>query len=113
MKLVEEKTTRNYQQEFRKISMTLSNSLNKEQWYNVFKKLTYWELELEKSGDDSVEDILSMQKTEANTQFFKFIKNNYKTSLLAALGNMGIVYTTQDENQKALELSDLLSKKRL
>ena len=25
-----------------------------------------------------MEDILSMQKTEANTQFFKFIKNNYK-----------------------------------
>ncbi|MBT6699943.1 MAG: PglZ domain-containing protein, partial [Flavobacteriales bacterium] len=32
----------------------------------------------EKSGDKSMEDILSMQKTEANTQFFKFIKNNYK-----------------------------------
>ena len=34
--------------------------------------------ELERSGDKSVEDILSMQKTEANTQFFKFVKNNYK-----------------------------------
>ena len=40
--------------------------------------MTYWELELERSGDKSVEDILSMQKTEANTQFFKFVKNNYK-----------------------------------
>ena len=77
-RLVEEKTTRNYQQEFRKISMTLSNSLNKEQWYNIFKKLTYWELELERSGEQSVEQILEMQKSEANTQFFRFIKNNYK-----------------------------------
>ena len=77
-RLVEEKTTSNYQQEFRNISMQLSSNLNKEEWNDIFKKLTYWELELEKSGDDSVEQILEMQKTEANAQFFKFIKNNYK-----------------------------------
>ena len=77
-RLVEEKTTSNYQQEFRNISIQLSSNLNKEEWYDIFKKLTYWELELEKSGDDSVEQILEMQKSEANAQFFKFIKNNYK-----------------------------------
>ena len=77
-RLVDEKTTRDYQMEFRNISLSLSSSLNKHEWREMFKKITYWELELEKSGDDSVEDILSMQKTEANTQFFKFIKNNYK-----------------------------------
>ena len=67
------------QQEFRKISMTLSTSLNKEEWYDIFKKLTYWELELERSGEQSVEQILEMQKSEANTQFFRFIKDNYKS----------------------------------
>ncbi|MBT4882135.1 MAG: PglZ domain-containing protein [Flavobacteriales bacterium] len=77
-RLVEEKTTRNYQQEFRNISMSLASSLNKEEWYDIFKKLTYWELELDKTGDESVEQILAMQKTEANTQFFRFIKNHYK-----------------------------------
>jgi len=77
-RLVEEKTTSNYQQEFRKISVSLTSSLGKEEWYEIFKKLTYWELELDKSGDESVEQILAMQKSEANTQFFRFIKNNYK-----------------------------------
>ena len=77
-RLVEEKTTSNYQQEFRKISMSLASSLNKEEWYEIFKKLTYWELELERSGEQSVEQILEMQKSEANSQFFRFIKNNYK-----------------------------------
>ncbi|MBT7620046.1 MAG: PglZ domain-containing protein, partial [Flavobacteriales bacterium] len=62
----------------RNISLSLSSHLNKHEWREIFKKITYWELELEKSGDKSMEDILSMQKTEANTQFFKFIKNNYK-----------------------------------
>ena len=77
-RLVEEKTTRNYQQEFRNISMSLASSLNKEEWYDIFRKLTYWELEIDKSGDKSVEQILAMQKSEANTQFFRFVKNNYK-----------------------------------
>ncbi len=77
-RLVEEKTTSNYQQEFRNISMKLSSYLNKEEWYDIFKKLTFWELELEKSGDNSVDQILEMQKTEANSQFFKFVKQNYK-----------------------------------
>ena len=77
-RLIEEKTTRDYQTEFRKITMSLSSNLDKHEWRDIYKKLTYWELELERSGDKSVEDILSMQKTEANTQFFKFVKNNYK-----------------------------------
>ena len=77
-RLIEEKTTRDYQTEFRNISMSLSSSLDKHEWRDVYKKLTFWELEIEKSGDKSVEGILSMQKTEANTQFFKFVRNNYK-----------------------------------
>ena len=78
-RLVEERTTINYQQEFRNISMKLSSKLNKEQWYDIFRKLTYWELELEKSGDDSIEQILEMQKAEANLQFFKFVKDSYRS----------------------------------
>ena len=77
-RLVEEKTTSNYQQEFQSISIKLSSYLNKEEWYDIFKKLTYWELEIDESGDDSVEQILEMQKSEANAQFFKFVKSNYK-----------------------------------
>ena len=50
-RLVEEKTTSNYQQEFRNISMSLASPLNKEEWYDIYKKLTYWELELDKAGD--------------------------------------------------------------
>ena len=78
IRLIEERTTRNYQQDFRNISMTLSSSLDKEQWYDIFKKLVYWELEIERSGEKSVEQILDMQKAEANSQFFKFVKENYK-----------------------------------
>ena len=41
---------------------------------NIFISL----LELEKSNDNSIDEIISMQKTEANAQFFRFISNNYE-----------------------------------
>ena len=78
-RLVGERTTMNYQQEFRNIGMRLSENLSKEDWVEIFKKLTFWELEIEKSGEESVEEILAMQKQEANTQFFRFVKENYKS----------------------------------
>ena len=50
-RLIEETTTRNYQQDFRNISITLSSKLNTSEWYKIYKKLIYWELEIERSGD--------------------------------------------------------------
>lgn len=77
-RLVEEKTTMKYQQDFRKISMQISSINNIDEWYDIFKKLVYWELELNSSSVNSVEQILDMQKADANSQFFKFIQSNYK-----------------------------------
>ena len=77
-RLVEEKTTRNYQQDFRNISLSLSDNLNKDEWYDVYKKLVYWELEFSNLDEHSIDQILDMQKSEANMQFFKFIKQKYK-----------------------------------
>lgn len=76
-RLISEKTTSEYQQEFRQIGMTLSDRLDINQWVEVYKKLVYWELELEKSKDEGMAEILTMQKTEANQQFSKFVEKNY------------------------------------
>ncbi|HVA98570.1 MAG TPA: bifunctional response regulator/alkaline phosphatase family protein [Bacteroidia bacterium] len=76
-RLVSEKTMLNYQQEFRAIGASLSDRLSLKEWEDVYKKLTYWELELDKSNDDSMVEILKMQKTEANKLFGKYIEKNY------------------------------------
>ncbi len=47
-------------------------------WIEVYKKLVYWELELENISDSGMIEILNSQKQEANSLFFKFIKSNYK-----------------------------------
>ena len=76
-KLVSEKATHTYQQEFRTIGMDISGNMNYEEWVDIYKKLTRWEIELEKSEDESIKEVLNMQKDEANQIFAKFFENNY------------------------------------
>ena len=76
-RLVSEKTTSNYQQEFRKISMDLAVVNSYEDWIALYKKLVHWEIQLESIADIGMTEILESQKEEANSQFFKFIKKNY------------------------------------
>jgi DNA-binding response OmpR family regulator len=76
-RLVSEKITTQYQKEFAEISMMVNDSLNFEDWKNVYKKIIRWELELEKSSESNMKEIFVTQKNEANNNFFKFIQKNY------------------------------------
>lgn len=80
-RLVREKISSAYQQEFRSIGMMLGDHLNFEEWKDIYKKLVFWELELSKSGEEGMEEILGMQKSEANNLFSRFIIRNYQTWL--------------------------------
>ena len=77
-RLVSEKTTSTYQQEFRKISLDLAMVNTFEEWIELYKKLVHWEIELESIADAGMVEILESQKEEANSQFFKFIQKNYE-----------------------------------
>ncbi|MCF6294460.1 MAG: PglZ domain-containing protein [Flavobacteriaceae bacterium] len=77
-RLVSEKTTSSYQQEFRKIAMDLSMVNSYEEWVELYQKLIYWEIELEDIEDPAMFEILESQKNEANLQFGKFIDNSYE-----------------------------------
>ncbi|WP_340198679.1 PglZ domain-containing protein [Ascidiimonas sp. W6] len=76
-RLITEKTTSNYQQEFRKIAMDMAMVNSFEEWAELYQKLIYWELELEEIEDSGMFEILESQKTEANNQFGKFVDKNY------------------------------------
>ncbi len=77
-RLISEKTTTNYQQEFRKISLDLAMVNSHDEWVDLYKKLVHWEIELESISDPGMTEILESQKNEANSQFFKFIEKNYE-----------------------------------
>ena len=57
------------------MDMAMINSY--EGWTELYQKLIYWELELENIEDTGMFEILESQKTEANSQFCKFIDKNY------------------------------------
>ncbi len=76
-RLINEKSMTGYQQDFRSIGMSLGDRLGYEEWVEVYKKLIYWELELEGSRDEGMYEILIQQKSEANNLFAKFVENNY------------------------------------
>lgn len=75
--LVSQKATLDYQQEFQKITALINDSYTIEDWYELYRKLVFWELELA-SADTNMDELLNMQKIEANNAFSKFIKKNYE-----------------------------------
>ncbi len=74
--IVTEHATSAYRSEFGRIGMQINDSLTYNDWVDVYKKLVYWELELSEA-ENGMDEMLMMQKTEANSTFAKFIKRNY------------------------------------
>ncbi len=76
-RLVGEQASSGYQRQFREISMQLMNRMDEDDWKDLYKKLVYWNIELDGTPDEALEEIFRTQKSEANTQFSRFIKENY------------------------------------
>jgi CheY-like chemotaxis protein len=76
-RLVSEKTNTDYRKEFGQIGISINDNLSWDEWAELYKKIIYWELEMDKLQDKSMLDVLKMQKSDANNQFFKFIEKNY------------------------------------
>ena len=76
-RLVSEKTATDYQQEFRNIMMEINNGPDYTGWVNICKKIISWEIRMDESNNPQMKEILTMQKSEANKEFSKYIIKNY------------------------------------
>jgi len=76
-RLVSEKSTAEYRAEFAGIGMQINESMNHNQWIDIYKRIVHWELELERLNDKSMHEVLNMQKNEANNAFTRYIKKHY------------------------------------
>ena len=76
-RLVSEKSTMNYQQQFREIGMTLSGRLDHEEWMQLYRRLVYWDLELSNTDDENIHEIFRSQRAEANHLFCRYYEQNY------------------------------------
>lgn len=76
-RLVSEKASADYRQEFARISSAISDCYTMADWAELYRKIAFWEIELA-AADTNMDEMLQMQKNEANTAFYKFVKRNYE-----------------------------------
>ena len=76
-RLVSEKSTSSYQQQFRQLAMQLGGRMGTAEWTELYKELVRWDLELTGSQDPGMADILRSQWNEANEQFSRFVADRY------------------------------------
>ena len=75
--LVAQKVTDDYQQQFMQISQMINSASTIDDWYEIYTTLVRWEITLSSAGTN-MDEMLRMQKTEANSAFAKFVKRNYE-----------------------------------
>ncbi len=72
-----EQATRDYRQDFQQLSVLINSASTIQDWYDLYAKLTYRELELADT-DTNMDELLEMQKNEANAEFGKWVRRNYE-----------------------------------
>ena len=76
-KLVSEKAAVEYQQDFRNIGMEINEGPDFKGWVDIYKKIIAWEIRLDSSDNPEMNEILQMQKKDANREFSRYIIKNY------------------------------------
>ncbi len=81
-RLVHNKIQTEYRKDYSVISQSINHANSFDDWVNLYKEIINWELDLDNLSDESISEVLLMQKKEANKSFFKYIKNQYKSWFL-------------------------------
>lgn len=79
-RLVAEQASRGYREEFGQLGADINSASTITDWYNLYERLTYRELELAQA-DTNMGELLATQKVEANKEFFKWVRRNYASWL--------------------------------
>lgn len=100
-RLIQQKTTSDYQQKFREILNQINSKLDNREWAEVYRQIINWEIKLDDSQTENMQEILSMQKSEANKEFSKFVIQRYQH------------WIADDGQDKAPVMSHTLLRKRI
>ena len=77
-RIISEKTNQGYQKDFQRLYMEVMDASDHTDWAEIYKKLVYWELEIDETEDKSMVEVLNAQKVEASSNFSNFIIKNYE-----------------------------------
>ncbi|MCD6596361.1 MAG: bifunctional response regulator/alkaline phosphatase family protein [Bacteroidales bacterium] len=90
-KLISDKTLTRYQSGFGEISNMINSARDHNDWVQIYKNLVFWDMELEKSETAGMDEVLRMQKKDANQGFSKFVKRNYEDWIQAEDDNRPVL----------------------
>ena len=79
-RLENEKSSQAYLKNFNELSSKFSEQTGWEEWMDVYKTLTRWEINLQRS-DEGLQQVLQDQFHQANQAFGRFVELEYKTWL--------------------------------
>lgn len=77
-KIIAEQASSDYMHEFQKISADINSASSLSDWMDCYRQLVYWEIKLSET-ESNMDEMLLMQKRDANSNFAKFVKRNYES----------------------------------
>lgn len=80
-RIAEEKITHDYLQGFTEIARRLHGFMDWSDWLDVYLKMVNWSIELDMHPELGFQQTIKDQWRECNTEFGKFVENNYETWL--------------------------------
>jgi CheY-like chemotaxis protein len=78
-RIISEKTNLGYQKDFQQLSMNVMDAKDYHDWKEIYRKLVYWELQIDETEDRSMIEVLNNQKAEAGGAFADFITSSYSS----------------------------------
>lgn len=97
-KLVSQTAAADYQQDFSRLSMQINEARSMSDFYAVYEKLVNWEMRLA-SAETNMDEMLKMQKADADSTFYKYVKRNYEDWISALPSTLGRASATADSDR--------------
>ncbi len=76
-RLVSQKVSGDYRQEFGELGNLINTAQSIEDWYALYGRLVFREMELAQA-DTNMGELLETQKKEANSEFYKWVRRRYE-----------------------------------
>ncbi|MDE6498848.1 MAG: PglZ domain-containing protein [Muribaculaceae bacterium] len=77
-RLVSEQTSVDYRREFADLSDSISRADSIEEWYGLYRRLVFWDMQIASAATTGMDEMLDLQRREANQEFGKWIRRHYE-----------------------------------
>ena len=77
-RLVSEQTQVDYRREFAALSDSIGRADTIDDWYDLYRRLVFWDMQLSSAATTGMDEMLDLQRREADTEFGKWVRRRYE-----------------------------------